>query len=121
LSLLDRARAEGLSDYRRAVLLFAITRVARINLEEERLRITVLEGVPRQIRKLVQPELRTVVNAIAMALDDLARLPFLKIGLSTQEKSADRKGVNKARILPAFSRRPALDYGILAHNVLSGE
>jgi hypothetical protein len=62
LNLLDHARAEGLSDYRRAALLFAITRVARINLEVDRLTITVLESVPRQIRKLVQRELSAGVR-----------------------------------------------------------
>jgi hypothetical protein len=73
MTLLDHATAEGVSGYHRAILLTAITIVARIELEVDRFTITVLERVPRQIRSLVQSELAAAVSAIAVALDDLAR------------------------------------------------
>jgi hypothetical protein len=72
ITLLDHAMAEGVSGYHRAILLTAITIVARIELEVDRFTITVLERVPRQIRSLVQSELDAAVSAIAAALDDLA-------------------------------------------------
>jgi hypothetical protein len=73
LTLLDHATAEGVSGYHRAILLTAITIVARIELEVDRFTVTVLERVPRQIRSLVQSELDAAVRAVAVALDDLAR------------------------------------------------
>jgi hypothetical protein len=73
LTLLDRTTAEGVSDYRRSVLLAAITRVARIELEVDRLTVTALDRVPRQIRGLVQPALGAAVSAIAAALEELGQ------------------------------------------------
>ena len=73
ITLLDHATAEGVSGYHRAILLTAITIVARIELEVDSFTITVLERVPRQIRSLVQSELDAAVSAIPVALDDLAR------------------------------------------------
>ncbi|MBV8362021.1 MAG: FUSC family protein, partial [Deltaproteobacteria bacterium] len=73
MTLLDRATAEGVNDFRHAVLLTAIARVARINLEVDRFTVAVRERVARQVRSLVLPELGAAVNAIAVALDELAR------------------------------------------------
>jgi MFS family permease len=73
LTLLDHATDEGVSGYHHAILLTAITIVARIELEVDRFTVTVLERVPRQIRSLVQSELDAAVTAVAVALDDLAR------------------------------------------------
>src|SRR5579863_4646020 len=46
MALLDRAVAEGASEHRRALLLAAITRASRINLEVDRLMTTVRENLP---------------------------------------------------------------------------
>jgi hypothetical protein len=73
MALLDQAVAERISDHRHAVLLAAVTRVARIYLEVDRLIVEVRENVPREIRALVQPEIETAVEAIAAALDEFAQ------------------------------------------------
>ena len=53
MALLDQAMAEGASEHRRAILLAAITRAARINLEVDRLITTARENLPREIRMMV--------------------------------------------------------------------
>ncbi|MBV8225443.1 MAG: hypothetical protein JO232_09680, partial [Verrucomicrobia bacterium] len=73
MTLLDRAMAEGVPEFRHAALLSAITRVARINLEVDRLTVAARETVSRQIRSLLLPELGAAVKAITVALDELAR------------------------------------------------
>ena len=72
MALLDQAVAEGASEHRRAILLAAITRAARINLEVDRLITTVRENLPRVIRTMVPGEIQTAVNAIAAALDEIS-------------------------------------------------
>src|SRR5580700_8852783 len=68
MALLDQASAEGASEYRRAILLAAITRTARISLEVDRLITTARENLPREIRAMVRGELQAAVSAIAAAL-----------------------------------------------------
>ena len=46
MDLLNRAAAEGVSEHRQAILLAAITRVARIGLEVDRLTVTARQNVP---------------------------------------------------------------------------
>ena len=72
MALLDRAVAEGASEHRRAILLAAITRAARISLEVDRLITTVRENLPREIRTMVPGEIQAAVNAIAAALDEIS-------------------------------------------------
>jgi hypothetical protein len=72
MALLDQAMAEGISDYRHAILLAAITRVARIYLEVDRLILAARESVPRQIRAMARPEIQAAVEAIATVLDEIA-------------------------------------------------
>jgi hypothetical protein len=72
MALLDRAVGEGASEHRRALLLAAITRAARIDLEVDRLVTTVRENLPRVIRTMVPGEIQTAVNAIAAALDEIS-------------------------------------------------
>src|SRR5216684_2918603 len=72
MALLDRAVAEGVSEHRHAILLAALTRMARIHLEVDRLSIAARENVPRQIRAMVRAEIRTAVEAITAVLDELA-------------------------------------------------
>ncbi len=83
MDLLSRAVAEGVTEHRHAVLLAAITRVARINLEVERLTWAARQDVPGEIRAMVQPELQATVDAIAAVLDEIAReLPtYIAVGV----------------------------------------
>ncbi len=95
LALLDHATAEGISNFRRALLLAAITRVARIDIELDRLTVTVLDRVPRQVRSLVQFELGAAVSAIAAALDELAQ--ELPRGISTGEGKLSLASLGQAK------------------------
>jgi uncharacterized membrane protein YccC len=72
MDYLNRAVAEGVSEHRHAILLAAITRVARIGLEVDRLTVETLQNVPHDIRTMVRPELQATVDAIAVVLDELA-------------------------------------------------
>ena len=73
MNLLSRAVAEGVSEHRHAILLAAITRVARIGLEVDRLTFAALQNVPDEIRAMARPELQATVDAIAAVLDEMAR------------------------------------------------
>ena len=73
MTLLDQASAEGASQYRHAILLAAISRTARINLEVDRLVFSAREQVPHAVREMVRPELIAAARGIAEALDDFAR------------------------------------------------
>jgi Fusaric acid resistance protein family len=73
MDFLNRAVAEGVSEHRRAILLAAITRVARIGLEVDRLTFAAIQNVPRDIRAMARPELQATVDALATVLDELAR------------------------------------------------
>jgi uncharacterized membrane protein YccC len=76
MALLNQALAEGASEYRGAILLAAITRTARVNLEVDRLVATARENLPRVIRTIVPGEIQRAVNAIAAALDEIShKLP----------------------------------------------
>ena len=72
MDLLNRAVAEGVSAHRQAILLGAITRVARIGLEVERLIIAARQNVPREVRDMVRPEIQATVDAIAEVLDEIS-------------------------------------------------
>jgi Fusaric acid resistance protein family len=73
MTLLEQAVAEGLSDHRHAILLAAVTRVARIRLEVDRLTVAAREDVPRLVRAMVRPEIQATVEAIAAVLNELAQ------------------------------------------------
>jgi uncharacterized membrane protein YccC len=72
MELLARAEAEGISEHTHAVLLAAVTRVARLSIEVDRLTSLARETVPQEIRSMMQPQLEAAVNAIAEALDEIA-------------------------------------------------
>jgi uncharacterized membrane protein YccC len=72
MDLLNRAVAEGVSAHRGAILLAAITRVARIGLEADRLIQMARQNVPGQVRAMVRPEIQATVDAIATVLDEIA-------------------------------------------------
>src|SRR5271169_5195352 len=59
MALLNQAVAEGASEHRRAILLAAITRAARISLEVDRLIATARQNQPREIRTMVPGEIQT--------------------------------------------------------------
>jgi len=71
MTLLDQVVAEGVDVHRQAILLATITRIARIELEVNRLIIAVREHVPTLIRSMLQTEMQAAVDAIATALDDI--------------------------------------------------
>lgn len=72
MDFLNRAVAEGVSEHRHAILLAAITRVARINLEVDRLIDAARQKVPEGIRAMARPEIQATVDAIAAVLDEIA-------------------------------------------------
>ncbi len=72
IDLLNRAVAEGVSEHRAAILLAAITRVARIGLEVDRMVLTVRQDVPGEIRAMVRPEIEATVAAIAAVLAEIS-------------------------------------------------
>ena len=63
MDLLNRAVAEGVSAHRHAILLAAITRVARIGLEVDRLVFTARQNVPDEIRNMVRPEIQATCES----------------------------------------------------------
>ncbi len=72
MDLLNRSVAEGASAHRQAILLAAITRVARIGLEVDRMTVTARQNISREIPDLVRPEIQSTVDAIATVLDEIA-------------------------------------------------
>ncbi len=72
LTLLARARAEGTSAHRRAVLLGAVTRVERIGAEVVKLSFDAGERVPHGVRRMLSEPIAASADAIAAALDELA-------------------------------------------------
>jgi Fusaric acid resistance protein family len=72
MDLLTRAVAEDVPEHRYAILLAAITRVARIGLEVDRLIITARQKISPEIHVLVEPEIHAAVWAIAAVLDEIA-------------------------------------------------
>jgi hypothetical protein len=88
MALLDQATAEGISGYRHAILLAAITRVARINLEVDRLTVTALQETARGIRAMVRPEIQAATAALAVVLEDLAREMPQRIEVGSDQPSS---------------------------------
>jgi hypothetical protein len=97
MALLNRAVAEGVSEHRHAILLAAITRMARIGLEVDRLTFTARQSVLGEIRAMVRPEIQATVEAIAAVLDEIAReLPtHIAVGVD-QPPSASRTRARSA-------------------------
>lgn len=85
MALLNQAVVEGVSEHRRAILLAAVTRVARIGLEVDRLTISARENLPRAIPAMLRSGVQTAVDAIAAALDEIAReMPtHIAVGVDT--------------------------------------
>jgi uncharacterized membrane protein YccC len=97
MALLDQAVAEGVSEYRRGILLAAITRTARLSLEMDRLVTTAREDLPREIRTMVPGELQRAANAIAAALDEIShKLPAHIVAGAEDLAPATRTQVRQA-------------------------
>ena len=97
MALLDQAVAEGASEHRRAILLAAITRAARISLEVDRLITTARENLPREIRTMVRGEIQRAVNVIAAALDEIShKLPARIVAGADEQAPATRTDVRLA-------------------------
>ena len=104
LTLLDQAVAEGVSARRRAVLLAAITRAARIGLEVDRLTTAVRHAVWGEIRVMVRPELESTVETIANTLDNLARALPTEIPVGA-DKPPPASGTSARAAMDALSAR----------------
>jgi hypothetical protein len=97
MALLDKAVAEGASEHRRAILLAAITRAARISLEVDRLITIARENLPREIRTMVQGDIQSAVNAIAGALDEIShKLPAHIVAGAEEQAPAMATNVRSA-------------------------
>ena len=97
MALLDQALAEGASEHRRAILLAAITRAARISLEVDRLVTAARENLPREIRTMVLGEIQIAVNAIAAALDEISHnLPARIVAGADEQAPATQTLVRQA-------------------------
>ncbi len=95
LALLDRAIAEGISPARRAILLAAITRAARIHIEIDRLIVAVREPAPRYVRGMLGAKTEAAAQAIAAALDEIAREERVEIRTGP-DKTAFARGGERA-------------------------
>jgi uncharacterized membrane protein YccC len=80
LVLLERARAEGISEHRRGVLLAMITRVARLESEADVLATIALQAniAPPATRLLFAP-IATLIDALGAALAELADDPAIML------------------------------------------
>jgi len=87
MALLDKTVAEGASEHRRAILLAAITRAARISIELDRFVTAARERLPREIRTMVPGEIQAAVSAIAAALDDISHNLPARIAEGTEEQT----------------------------------
>jgi uncharacterized membrane protein YccC len=97
MALLNQVLAEGASEHRRAILLAAITRAARISLEMDRLITAARENLPREIRTLLSREVQVAVNAIAAALDEISHnLPARIIVGADEQAPATREHLRLA-------------------------
>jgi hypothetical protein len=86
MALLGQVATEGASEHRRAILLAAITAVARISLEVDRLITTAREVLPRGIRTMVRGEIRAAVNAIAAAFEEISHELPARIAVGADEQ-----------------------------------
>jgi Fusaric acid resistance protein family len=75
LTLVARARAEGISEHRRGVLVAAITRVSRLQSLANLLVMANDRLVARVVRRAVAPEIQAAINTIGAALDELCTDP----------------------------------------------
>ena len=104
MALLDQANAEGVSEHRRAILLAAITRVARIGLEVDRLIITARQGALGEIRAILRPEIEATVEAIAATLDQIARELPTQIAVGPDKRSSESR-IRARAAMDALSAR----------------
>ena len=104
MTLLDQAIAEGVSEHRRAILLAAITRVARIGLEVDRLIITARQDAPGEIRAMLRPEIEATVEAIAATLDQIAGELPTQIAVGPDKRSSELR-IRARAAMDALSAR----------------
>jgi hypothetical protein len=104
MALLDNVVAEGVSAHRHAILLAVITRVARIDIEVDRLVITARENPPREILAMVRPEIQATVEAIASVLDEIAHELTVAIPVGP-DKSPPASRMRARSVMDALSAR----------------
>ena len=111
MDFLSRAVAEGVSEHRHAILLAAITRVARINLDVDRLTFAARQDVPGEVRAMVRPEIQASVEAIAAVFEELAReLPtHIAVGVDQPPPASRTRARSAMEVLSArvIQVRPA--------------
>jgi uncharacterized membrane protein YccC len=115
MGLLEQAIAEGLPEHRRAILLAAITRMARIALEVDRLTIAARQHERSELREMLRPEILATVDAIGSALDEIAReLPSrIAVGVDQPAPASrtrarlmmDRLSARTAELRPTYTGR----------------
>lgn len=109
LSLLERARAEGISEHRRGVLLAMITRVARLESEADVLATVALQaGIVSIVDHLLHAPLAALINAISAALAEIADDPATMLRTGPD----DPPPPEAARMLDAIQE---LDRQIIEH------
>jgi uncharacterized membrane protein YccC len=104
MALLDQAVAEGVSEHRRAILLAAITRVARIVLEVDRLILTARQNASGEIRSMLRPEIQATVEAIAATLDEMPRELPTDIALGPDQRPSESR-IRARAAMDALSAR----------------
>jgi hypothetical protein len=85
MDLLNRAVSEGVSAHRQAILLGAITRVARVGIEVDRLTLAARQHVPREVRDMVRPEIQATVDAVAQVLDEISHEMPTQVAVGVDE------------------------------------
>lgn len=112
LALLDQALAEELPEHRRAILLAAIMRVARIALEVDRLTVAARQHERSTLREMLRPEIQATADAIAAVLEEISReLPVkIEVGVDAPPPASrirarlmtDRLSARAAELRPAY-------------------
>ena len=99
LTLLDQSVVEGLSAHQHALLLAAVTRMTRIQLQTGRLTIVARDPVPGQVRLLLRREIEDAAATIAAALDEIAH----------DAATLMRSGADRSPSAPARRARSSMD------------
>jgi hypothetical protein len=94
LPLLERARRELKNPRREAILVAAVNTAERLHIEIERLLAIARDNVSREIRALLRPEVETVLQALAAALQDQTR--EAATGLKAVDDSIPDRGRGQA-------------------------
>ncbi|HEX4209905.1 MAG TPA: FUSC family protein, partial [Candidatus Binataceae bacterium] len=104
LALLERARMEGATAYRRAVMLAAISREERLHIQIDRMTIAAREEMPRTLRMMFEPEVVETISSIAAALEELEREVMVHVRTGP-DQPASPAGLRARQALEALDAR----------------